>query len=274
LQIQSDTLILGGYDEMIRIFNIPERKEMGGVLENLGSVNFIQSCKSHTLTGSEQGNITIWRNKDWTNLHSFKGHRAGVTGLALHPSSRMLLSSGKDRKIFLWNLIKARASFKCRLDKVIEDIQWSPCGTFFIGKSDREVRVYNVECSLKEEFINFWFKSSIVSVGFLGNSGCFFSADLQGEVNIVAIGKGSLSFNTGDQRLSKAVFLQADSRKLLITASTLGELRIWNLTPAFRAIETLKKNDCLVIENPDDMMVFHTDLNCRVSALVANSLTQ
>lgn len=259
---------------MIRIFNIPERKEMGGVLENLGSINFIQSCKSHTLTGSEQGNITVWRNKDWTNLHSFKGHRAAITGLALHPSNRMLLSSGKDRKVFLWNLVKARPAFKCKLGKILEDLQWSPCGNYFLGRSDREVRIYNVECNLKDDFINYWFKASIVSVGFIACSNVFFAADLQGEVNIVAVGKGSLSFSTGDQRLSKAVFVQIESRKILVTASTLGVLRIWNLTSALKALETTEKNASLNIDNAADLMIFHTDLNCRVSALTATSLAE
>ena len=44
---------------MIRLYHLKEKKEMGGVLENLGSINMIESCKSHALTGTEQGSISV-----------------------------------------------------------------------------------------------------------------------------------------------------------------------------------------------------------------------
>lgn len=101
LRIQNDFLLAGGFDEMIRIFHLKEKRELGAVLENLGSVNSIDSCKSHFLTGNDQGKVCIWRTKDWTLLHSLKGHKATVNSISLHPSNRMAISIGRDNKLYL-----------------------------------------------------------------------------------------------------------------------------------------------------------------------------
>ena len=262
-------LIVGGYDEMIRIFNITEGKEMGGVLENLGSVNIIESCKSHTLTGSEQGKISVWRNKDWTNLHTFKGHRSSIVGLALHPSNRLAISTGKDRRLYLWNLVKARPSFMSRLDTVLEDLTWSPCGLFYMGHSEREIRIFSVESNLREDFVGYLHNNAVVAAAFIGSSNYFFYADLFGEVVIRALNHGSISFNAGPGRLSKVVAVTSENRKILITASTQGVLKIWNITSVLAAVVNTGKKDELKIENSDDLVLFICELNCRVSALTA-----
>jgi protein MAK11 len=254
---------------MIRIFHLLEGKEMGGVLENLGSVNMLEACKSHTLTGSEQGRVSIWRNKDWTNLHTFKGHRSSVSGLALHPSARLAISTGKDKRLILWNLVKARPSFKCKLDVVLEDLQWSKCGLFYLGHTDREVRIFSVESNLREDFVVIDHSSPIVAADFLGSSNFLFLADLNGEVVLHCLNKGSITFNTCSGRLSKVVSICTPTRTLLITTSTQGQLKIWNVSSAITAFQTMQKKDSLKIENSEEMIVFQCELNCRVSALTA-----
>lgn len=254
---------------MIRIFHLAELKEMGGVFENQGSIEHIESCKSHVLTGTDQGKISIWRTKDWTNLHSFKGHRKAITGLALHPSSRMLISTGRDRKLYLWNLVKARPSFKTRLDIVLEEIQWSPCGNFFIGKNYREVRIFNAECNFKDEFVRFMHSVQIVSIGFLGCSECFFIGDFTGEIVLSRIGRGSISFKAHDGRLCKAVFIQQELRKIIVTVSTMGEVRVWNVTSIFKALGDTVKNGFFKVDNVQDLMLMEVDLKCRCSTVAA-----
>ena len=257
---------------MIRIFNITERKEMGGVLENLGSVNMIESCKSHVITGSEQGMITIWRRKDWTNMHVFKAHRSAVTGLALHPSEKMLISSGRDRKVMLWNMVKARASYKTRLERAIEELQWSPCGNFFIGRMQYEVRYFSPECNLKEEFVRFRHNQTIVNCGFLADSDTIFVADMQAEVILWKLRKGTISFKAHDTRLCRASFVMIENRRILVTVTTLGELKIWNITAAVNALKDTEKGSDMKIENPDDMLIFTTDLKCRCSSLAVSQM--
>lgn len=253
---------------MIRLFNLVEQKEMGGVLENQGSVNVIESCKSHALTGTEQGTIGVWRCKDWTNLHAFKGHRKAITGLALHPSSRMAISTGKDKRLYLWNLIKARPVFKYRTDQVLEELIWSPCGYFFIARTGSEVRYFNVECNFRDEFVKFKHTSQLVNIGFMGRSDCVFAADYFGEIVMWKLGNGCITFKASESRLSRACFIEVNERKIIVTASTLGEIAVWNVTAAVASLMTSERNTVLQIENAKDMLVFSINLKCRCSALV------
>ena len=245
---------------------------MGGVLENQGSVNLIESCKSHTLTGTEQGTIGIWRCKDWTNLHTFKGHRKAVTGLALHPSSRLAISVGKDKRFYLWNLIKARPVYKCRMDAVLEDLSWSPCGLFFLARTGPEVRVFNVECNLREEYLVLKHSAQLVSAGFMGCSDYIFAGDFFGEIIMWKLGKGSISFKASEARLCKVCYTEVDGRKILVTATTLGEVSVWNITAAVDSLKQSQKDSVLQIENASDMLISTINLKCRCSALVLAGL--
>jgi protein MAK11 len=244
---------------------------MGGLLENLGSINAIDSCKTHALTGTEQGKISIWRCKDWTNLHTLKGHRKPITAIALHPSDRLAISTGKDRRLYLWNLIKARAAYKVQMDVVLEEIHWSPCGQFFVARTGKEIRCYNVECNIKEEFLRYPHTSQLVSLGFLGRSDCIHAGDFSGEVILWKINRGTISFKAHTSRLFKTCYIESETRKILITITTLGELSIWNITSAVNSLLSLTKNSVLVIENPLDMQVYTTDLKCRCSSIVVNN---
>ena len=44
---------------------------------------------------SADGTITVWAAPSWDCLKTLAGHRAEVTGLAVHPSGRMALSTSR-----------------------------------------------------------------------------------------------------------------------------------------------------------------------------------
>ncbi|CAG9325525.1 PAK1IP1 [Blepharisma stoltei] len=271
LNIQGEFLFAGGYDEMIRIFHLNERKELGAVLENSGSVNSIASCKSHFLTGNDQGKVCIWRMKDFTMLHSLKGHRSSVNGLSLHPSSRMALSVGKDNRLYLWNLIKARISFRQRYYFPLEEVHWSPCGYFFAIRSYRNVYYFNSETNIKEDYITLTHTSQLNTCGFLGKSDLIAAGDNNGEIVIWKINGGSLSFKAHSIRITKLQYTEIETsngkRGVLISLTTQGEVSIWNVTPIQDAIESLTPGQNMKVDNNEDLLITSINLNCRCSSL-------
>jgi protein MAK11 len=64
------------------------------------------------ITGGEDGNVIIWKTKEWSLLHKLKGHKDTVYSMSLHSSAKILASVGKDRKIILWNMINGTKLFR------------------------------------------------------------------------------------------------------------------------------------------------------------------
>ena len=132
-------LASGGSDEFIKIYNIALRQEAGELSHHKGTINCLEFVNSRfLLCGSEDGVISIWRIHDWTLHHLLGGHKGGITGLAVHPSGRLALSTSRDRTLRLWNLIEGRCAYINRLNGIGENLSWSPDGTkytYIVGSS-------------------------------------------------------------------------------------------------------------------------------------------
>jgi len=54
-----------------------------------------KTCKDPGCPCSADGTITVWAAPSWDCLKTLAGHRSEVTGLAVHPSGRMALSTSR-----------------------------------------------------------------------------------------------------------------------------------------------------------------------------------
>lgn len=107
------TLVTGGSDETIRVFDIKLRKSIGTLLgEHNGSITALSFAgKKHLLSGSDDGNIIVWRNHDWTPLLTMRGHKGRINSISTHPSGRVALSVSRDKFLRLWDLTKGKPAF-------------------------------------------------------------------------------------------------------------------------------------------------------------------
>ena len=48
--------------------------------------------------------------------------------VAIHPSGKLALSIGKDRKLVTWNLIKGRSAYVTNIKDIPNFVKWSPTG--------------------------------------------------------------------------------------------------------------------------------------------------
>lgn len=58
------------------------------------------ASKTHLLSGSDDGQIAIWRTGNWQLEKILTAHKdSGVTAIAVHPSGKLCLSVGKDQTL-------------------------------------------------------------------------------------------------------------------------------------------------------------------------------
>ncbi len=63
-------LALGGFSEIIKLYNVRTKKEIGELMEHTGSITALAFYEStYLISGAEDGIVIIWRVKDWVPLH-------------------------------------------------------------------------------------------------------------------------------------------------------------------------------------------------------------
>ena len=109
-------LVSGGSDEVIKIYDLKKRKDLGSLAQHTGAVTALQFySRNHLLSASEDGTICIWRTRDWECMATMKGHKGRVNGICVHPTGKIAVSVGKDRALRLWNLMTGRKASNTKL---------------------------------------------------------------------------------------------------------------------------------------------------------------
>jgi len=128
-------LATGSGDEIIKVWDLRRRKEIGGLMQHegfflviglqllrelddffLGSITHLTfPSRSHLISASEDGTLCVFRARDWAVLRSLKGHKGRVNSVSVHPSGKVALSVGKDRTLYMWDLMRGRRAASMKL---------------------------------------------------------------------------------------------------------------------------------------------------------------
>ncbi|KAL5536983.1 MAK11 [Sanghuangporus sanghuang] len=142
-------LATGSADEIIKVWDLRRRKEVGDVVHHEGSITYLDfPTRTHLVSASEDGTICIFRSRDWILLRSMKGHKGRVNCVAVHPSGKVGLSVGKDRTLRMWDLMRGKGSASTKLGKEGEIVRWSSDGSRFVVQTDSCLDIYSTEMSL------------------------------------------------------------------------------------------------------------------------------
>eukprot|EP01068_Selenidium_serpulae_P000617 Selendium_serpulae@DN11123_c0_g1_i1.p1 len=107
------------------------------------------SQSGYMLSGTDSGEVVLWRSSDWLELKSFVGHSAGIVSCRFHPSGRMAITASTDGVLRLWDLMRAQCCFVQQLPTDPQDVQWSPTGEYFCVSFRDEVWVVHSASSAK-----------------------------------------------------------------------------------------------------------------------------
>ncbi|RLN50256.1 hypothetical protein BBJ28_00003755 [Nothophytophthora sp. Chile5] len=116
---QGKTLLSGGNDEMIKIYNVDKRVEVGSLMEQHGAI---------------------------TSLEFFG--QSHINSIAVHPSGKMCFSVARDRTLRMWNLVKGRIAFIRRLEKEAELVMISQKGSRYALGFGKDVSVFNINAEV------------------------------------------------------------------------------------------------------------------------------
>lgn len=150
-------LALGGFAEVIKLYDLITKKEKGELMEHTGSITHLQFFETtYLISGSEDGLIIIWRVKDWVPLHKLRVKNVSkIINFSLHKSGRMLLVVYENNMFRLWNLLDGRCLFKRKLGideetnkvafKALQ-VKWEPTASnLFAILYNKKVEVFKPE---------------------------------------------------------------------------------------------------------------------------------
>lgn len=121
------TLVSGSNDELMRLYDLQTRKEVGTLMHHAGQILCLEFFKAKwLLSGAGDGKICLWRSKDWELLAELKGHTAPVLDISVHSSGRIALSVGVDHKLVLWNLMTAKKASVRKLKNAPLQVEFVP----------------------------------------------------------------------------------------------------------------------------------------------------
>lgn len=133
-------LVSGSNDEIIRLYDLQRRREVGTLIHHSGQILCLEFFHAKwLLSGGGDGKICIWRVKDWELLGELKGHKAAVADIAIHPTGKVALSVGDDRRLFLWNLMTGHKASIQKLSDTPRKVAWIPGGNKFVIGYDRKI---------------------------------------------------------------------------------------------------------------------------------------
>lgn len=137
-------LATGSADEIIKVWDLRRRKEIGGLMHHQGSITDLHfPSRSHLLSASEDGTLCLFHARDWTVSRALKGHKARVNSVAVHPSGKVALSVGKDRTLRMWDLLRGKGCASTKLGKEGEIVRWSTEGSMFVVQAGSTMDIYD-----------------------------------------------------------------------------------------------------------------------------------
>ncbi|CAE6460776.1 unnamed protein product [Rhizoctonia solani] len=142
-------LATGSTDEIVKVWDLRRRKEVGGLIQHQGSITRLSfPSRSHLLSASEDGTLSLFSTRDWALLRTLKGHKGKVNDVSMHPSGKLALSVGKDRTLRMWDMMRGKGSASTKLGKEGELVRWSVSGKIFVVQTGSSLEIYQTDMTL------------------------------------------------------------------------------------------------------------------------------
>ncbi|KAJ2336957.1 60s ribosome biogenesis protein mak11 [Coemansia sp. RSA 2681] len=229
-------LASGSTDEVIKLYDLKKRVELGSLHEHKGSITSLHfHGHTHLLSASEDGAICIFRTKDWEPLKVLKGHKGPVNSIAIHPSGKLALSVSHDRTVILWNLLTGQRASRTKTPQVGELVAWNQSGSLYAIAYATEIQLHNVGQS--ESVATIFCRQRILSmlIVTLNGQDYVLTGCQDKRVHIYSTGGNELaSAQCHDNRIKglssvDLAFPDGSVHTVLISVSSDGRIKAWKL---------------------------------------------
>jgi protein MAK11 len=132
----------GGYDGSISLFDVRSLKFAGNLTSHDDSVDSMEFYESsYLVTGSADKTICLWRISDISLMKRLIGHTSGVTAIAVSPTGKFMLSTGKDGILRMWDLMRGHNARTRNIGVSPTILLFSEDSRQFIFGYDKEISV-------------------------------------------------------------------------------------------------------------------------------------
>ncbi|KAK9816721.1 hypothetical protein WJX72_004220 [[Myrmecia] bisecta] len=130
----------GGADDQIHLYDLQAGTDLGFLMSpGDGAVTAVKfytpratAAPTHLFSGSADGGLSIWKaGGGWECLKTLKGHRREITGLTIHPTGRLALTTSRDETLRMWDLVKGRCPYDTKVPAGSELVEFSTSGSSY-----------------------------------------------------------------------------------------------------------------------------------------------
>eukprot|EP00158_Paraphelidium_tribonemae_P005027 Partr_v1_DN27118_c0_g1_i1_m15718 putative PAK1 interacting protein 1 len=258
LSAGGNQLATGSTDEVIKLYDIKKRKELGAMHAHTGTISCLQYYNStHLLSAASDGTIQIYRTKDYTLLKTLKGHKAPVSSIAIHPTGKITLSLDRSSSLKMWDLSTGRCAYTTKLQPecsevatkflhgaadIPEFVKWNRGGSAYAVLYRYHIDIFSSAVSEHSESPNDESVKVIESDNIRVKLNCMAFMPGSDDTAVVvgcedgsirkydlsALSKPCCTFIAHGARVRALEFALIGDLKLLVTASTNGEVKVWS----------------------------------------------
>ncbi|CAL1540855.1 unnamed protein product [Lymnaea stagnalis] len=224
-------------DDSIRLHNLNKRRDIGGLFEHTGTVNCLTFYgTSHMFSASEDGNICMWKSKNWEMLRTLKGHKSHVMSIAVHPSGKLGLSVGSDKSFLTWDLVTGKMAFQRRLKELAQIVLFTNSGDHYILVYQRKIEVCSLEdTSTVKEIPLAWrinsvcfIEGNLIAVG--GDDRNVIIFDVLSGKQVLSLDCAKPGDKTFNSRVRSVCVVNNEEDKLVVAGTAIGNIMMFKVS--------------------------------------------
>lgn len=242
-------LVSGSVDEVIRIFDLKKRKDIGSINQHDGSIKALDFYDStHLISAADDGLLVVHRTKDWECLEVLKKHKNPIQDMQIHPSGKLAVAIDDAKNLTLWNLITGKLAYSSKIPALgkIDRIVWSGTGRYYALLGETHILVYEAQTSQKVvdlragTLVGKVRSEKWLAATFVHDEALLFAGE-SGKLHMIRMSAPSdrLLIETGHKPRIRALkhFSPSKGSDLIITASSDGLINIFEWTDVLGAMK-------------------------------------
>ncbi|XP_013116770.2 p21-activated protein kinase-interacting protein 1-like [Stomoxys calcitrans] len=246
--VKDQWIATGATDDRIFIYDMSTRKQAQIILSHDGTINSLAFTPdgTHLLSAGDDGRMIATRLKTWFTDATWKKAHSGsaVTHVSCHPSGKLALSLGSDLVLRTWNLVKGRVAYKTNLKsrntlgRQPDCLTWSPNGDYFTLSGQRVVEFWSIKTA--DVARSQKTKSKPTCLSWISDEECLVGLE-DGKILWLNVNKEEDNDIEIPAYMYVRVKVMQSFKNNLITASSFGEIKVWQIVANKRKLKEVAK---------------------------------